>query len=181
MRGLLLNISVETNSPGWQVSQLQQRLLEKWELIGNQFAGSLADVSFPGWLNSTLVRLIIHLLFWVMIALLLILLMWKGQQLVKWYKRKIKSRNNRKIIKNIPEKKQDYSVDYWVIQAQKAEKKGEYQEVCQCLYQAMLQQLDSRNIVPHKSSRTDGEYEEIIVKIPQYQSYQQLLWIHQEL
>ena len=45
----------------------------------------------------------------------------------------------------------------------------------------MLQQLHERKIVPHQSSRTDGEYGKLIAKIPQPQPYQQLLQIHQEL
>ncbi len=175
------DISVETNNLGWQLSQWQQRILERWELMGTKFANNLAEVPFPSWLDSPLVKVITHLLFWVIIAILLIWITWKGQQWVRWYRRRIKSHSRQKTLKNIPERTPDHSVDYWVTKAQQAQQQGHYQQACQCLYQAMLQQLHNKEIIPHQSSRTDGEYEKIIAKMSQPQPYQQLLQIHQEL
>ncbi len=175
------DISVETNNLGWQISQWQQRISERWELMGTQLSDNLADIAFPSWLDSPLVRVISYLVFWGIIAGLLIWITWKGQQWVRWYRRKIKSHRNQRMIKNIPETTPDHSVDYWVMQAQQAQQQGNYQQACQCLYQAMLQQLHERKVVPHQSSRTDGEYGQIIAKMPQPQPYQQLLQIHQEL
>ena len=66
------DISVETNNLGWQLSQWQLRISEKWELMGTGLANNLADTTFPSWLNSPLVKAITHLLFWGMIAVSLI-------------------------------------------------------------------------------------------------------------
>ncbi|MGK7878863.1 MAG: DUF4129 domain-containing protein [Crocosphaera sp.] len=175
------DISVETNNLGWQLSQWQQRISEKWELIGTQLANNLADTPFPSWLDSSLVKVISSLLFWGMIAVLLIWFIWKGQKWVKWYRRRLKYYNRQNMIKNVPETTLDHSVDYWVSQAQQAQQQGNYKQACQCLYQAMLQKLHNQEIIPHQSSRTDGEYEKIIAKMSQPQPYQQLLNIHQEL
>ena len=175
------DISVETNNLGWQISQWQQRLSERWELMGLKLGEHLSDISFPSWLDSPLIKGISHLLFWGLIAWLLIWMSWKGQQWIKWYRRKIKSRNRQSIVQNIPETIQGHPVDHWIIKARQAQQQGNYQQACQFLYQAMLQQLHERKIVPHQSSRTDGEYGKLIAKIPQPQPYQQLLQIHQEL
>ena len=175
------DISVETNNLGWQLSQWQQRISEKWELMGTGLANNLADTTFPSWLNSPLVKAITHLLFWGMIAVSLIWIIWKGQQWVRWYRRNIKSYSDRSTINNIPEITPDRSVDHWVSQAQQAQIQGNYQQACQCLYQAMLQQLHNQKIIPHQSSRTDGEYGKIIAIMSQPQPYQKLLRIHQEL
>lgn len=175
------DISVETNNFGWQISQWQQRISERWELMGSQLGNSLADVAFPSWLDSSLVRHLSYLIFWGMIAVLLIWITWKGQQWVKWYRRKLKSSQRKTIIRNIPDTTDDYSLDDWVNQAQQAQKQGDYHQACQCLYQAMLQQLHNQGIVRHHSSRTDGEYGEIIAQMSQPQPYQQLFQTHQEL
>ncbi len=177
----MADISVETNNFGWQISQWQQRILERWELIWTQLSDNLADMAFPSWLDSPLVRVITYLIFWGTLALFLVWITWKGQQWVKWYRRKRKSTNKPRIITNIPDTTDDYSVDHWVTQAQQAQQQGNYQQACQCLYQAMLQQLHNQGIIPHQSSRTDGEYRQIIAKMSQPQPYQQLLQTHQEL
>ncbi|MDJ0601323.1 MAG: DUF4129 domain-containing protein [Crocosphaera sp.] len=174
-------LSVQTNNLGWQISQWQQRISERWELIGMKLSNNLANIPFPSWLDSPLVKVITHLIFWGVIACLLIWITWKGQQWVKWYKRNIKLNTTPRIIKSVQQSTQNSSLEDWIIQAQQAQQQGNYQQTCQCLYQAMLQQLHERKIVPHQSSRTDGEYRKIIEKIPQSQPYQQLLEIHQEL
>ncbi|MDJ0846497.1 DUF4129 domain-containing protein [Crocosphaera sp.] len=175
------DISVETNNLGWQIAQWQQRLSERWELMGRKLGENLADIPFPSWLDSPLIRVVSHLVFWGVIAGLLIWITWKGQQWVKWYRRKLKSRNHQTTFPNVSERIQASSADYWIIQARKAQQQGNYQQACQFLYQGMLQQLHERKIVPHQSSRTDGEYGKLIAKMPQPQPYQQLLQIHQEL
>ncbi|MGK7953716.1 MAG: DUF4129 domain-containing protein [Crocosphaera sp.] len=175
------DISVETNNFGWQISQWQQNISERWELIGTQLSDNLADVAFPSWLDSPLVRFISYLIFWGTLAVFLVWITWKGQQWIRWYQRQLKSSQTKRIIRNIPDVTDNYSVDYWVTQTQQAQQQGNYHHACQCLYQAMLQQLDNKGIVPHESSRTDGEYGQIIAKMSQPQPYEQLLETHQAL
>jgi hypothetical protein len=45
----------------------------------------------------------------------------------------------------------------------------------------MLQQLNDAGIAPQQPSRTDGEYLQLTQDLPQQQSYQTLLAIHEQL
>lgn len=46
---------------------------------------------------------------------------------------------------------------------------------------AMLQELNDKNIIPHKISRTDGEYRELLRKMPRSQSYFTLISTHENI
>ncbi|NEQ27810.1 MAG: DUF4129 domain-containing protein, partial [Microcoleus sp. SIO2G3] len=75
----------------------------------------------------------------------------------------------------------ELSVAGWLERSQKFQQQGNYQEACLCLYRAMLQRLNDAGIAPHQSSRTDGEYLQLIRQLPQPQPYQTLLMTHQQL
>jgi hypothetical protein len=173
--------SVETTSLGWQLSQWQQRISEQWELIWIKLIKNLLDIPLPSWLNSPLVAVIAKIVFWLLVAWLSIWIVWKIQRLFKLYLRSRKSRINRAIPRTAKTPIREGSVAHWLAQAQQLQQQGNYRGACQCLYQAMLQQLHDKGIVLHQSSRTDGEYWQIIENLTQSQPYQQLLRIHQEL
>jgi hypothetical protein len=173
--------SVETTSLEWQFFQLQQRISEQWELIGIKLMKNIPDIPLPSWLYSPLAGVIAKVVFWLLVAWLLIWLTWKIQRLVKLYLRGMKPKINQAISPTVKTPFQECSVAHWVAQAQQLQQQENYRGACQCLYQAMLQQLHERGIVPQQASRTDGEYWQIIEKSTQPQPYQQLFRVHQEL
>lgn len=171
----------ETTNLGWQLFQIQQRIAERWELMVNKFIENIADTQLPSWFYSSLAGMIAKITFWLLVTWVLIWIAWKFQRLIKLYLHRSKSKMNRAIPRTSKISAQQLTVADWVMQAQQLQQQKNYQGACQCLYQAMLQQLHDRRIVAHQASRTDGEYWQIIRKLTQPQPYQQLLRVHQEI
>ena len=170
--------SVQTTNLGWQLSKLQQRVSEWLELRGKQFSESIGDIPFPSWLNALIITTIIKVIFWLVLAGLLI---WIAFKLQRFLRRFFKQRKKPKKSQPASVEASSLSTAAWIKKAQKLQQQGNYREACQCLYQAMLQQLHDRDIISHQVSRTDGEYWQLIENLKQPQPYQQLLQIHQEL
>ena len=173
--------SFEKNSLGWQVYQLQQRIGEWWELQTIKLSKNILDIPLPSWLNSALVETIAKVIFWVLVAWLLIWITWQIQRWFLLYLPSLKTPVNPAASRTIKTPIQELSVANWLAKAQQLQQQGNYRGACQCLYRAMLQQLHDRGIAPHQSSRTDGEYGQIIEQLSQPQPYQKLLKVHQEL
>lgn len=175
-------MSVQTNSLGWQISLLQQRISEQWELMTSKLAENVPDFPFPSGIDTPLVITTARVLFWLMVAALLIRISLKFQ---RWLKIYLKSRSLKSkqlgIFSSVNSARSRTTIEQWINQAQKWQKQGKYRQACQCLYQAMLQQLHDQGIASHQASRTDGEYRKIIETFSQPQPYQQLIDIHQEL
>ena len=173
--------SFEKNSLGWQLGQLQQRFGEWWELQTSQFSPNRPEASVPSWLNSPILWLIAKAAFWLVLALLL---SWAALQIVRLLNPYFYSLRNQL---SQPDDKaretlvSELSVAEWLERSQKFQQQGNYQEACLCLYKAMLQRLNDAGIAPHQSSRTDGEYLQLIQQLPQPQPYQTLLMTHQQL
>ncbi len=173
--------SFEKNSLGWQLGQLQQRFGEWWELQTSQFSPNQPEASVPSWLNSPILWLIAKAAFWLLLALLL---SWAALQIVRLLSPYFYSLRNQL---SQPDDKaretlvSELSVAEWLERSQKFQQQGNYREACLCLYKAMLQRLNDAGIAPHQSSRTDGEYLQLIQQLPQPQPYQTLLMTHQQL
>ena len=173
--------SFEKNSLGWQLGQLQQRFGEWWELQTSQFSPKRPEASVPSWLNSPILWLVARAAFWLLLALLL---SWAALQIVRLLSPYFYSLRNQL---SQPDDKaretlvSELSVAEWLERSQKFQQQGNYQEACLCLYKAMLQRLNDAGIAPHQSSRTDGEYLQLIQQLPQPQPYQTLLMTHQQL
>ena len=61
-------------------------------------------------------------------------------------------------------------------------RQGNYSEACRCLYIATLQQLHEKKILRHKSSRTDGEYLQLLqLSVTPIQPYETLITTHEQL
>ncbi len=178
---MTLMSAVETTTLGWKLSKLQQKISEQLELIARKFTENAGDLPLPS-LDARIVIVIIKLLFWLIVAGLLI---WITLKILRWVKFYLKS--ERRKFKNplasrtVNSSSPEWSITHWVKQAQKFQQQENYYEACQCLYQAMLQTLHNQGIAPHQASRTDGEYGKLIASLIQPEPYQQLLQIHQEL
>lgn len=171
---------METTTLGWQLSQLQQRISERFELTFNKLTENTPELPLLSGLDFFLVTFIAKVIFWVIVTGLLVWTTWKLLRSLKFYLKRRQPAtkplfriNNPSIQKN--------SLSSWVTQAQKFQHQGDYREAFYCLYQAMLQQLDNSGIIPQQSSRTDGEYWQIIQQLTYPEPYQQLLKIHEEL
>lgn len=170
--------SIQTTNLGWKLSKLQQRVSEWLELRGKKLSESIGELPFPSGLDTDLVTTLIKVIFWLIVAGLLIWITLKLQRFLRHFfkqrKKQAKPQRGRVNTSSV-------STAAWIKQAQKLQQEGNYREACQCLYQAMLQQLHDRDIISHEASRTDGEYWQLIENLNQPQPYQQLLQIHQEL
>jgi hypothetical protein len=75
------NGSFEKDSLGWQLSQLQQRFGEWWELQLSRFSPNPSKASLPSWWNSPMIQMLAKAAFWLILALLLT---WIGLQIWRW-------------------------------------------------------------------------------------------------
>jgi hypothetical protein len=165
----------------WQLYQLTQRWNEWWEFKTQQWANNLPDNDLFSWLDSDLIQLFFRVLFWIVLAFILA---WIGLKVYHWLQRfyytnkdKLTLSSQSYTSEQIPRK----SVNSWLKNAQYFQQKGNYREAIKCLYMAMLQKLNDTGIAPHQSSRTDGEYLDIIRQLPDFSCYQILLINHQKL
>ena len=175
------NGSFEKDSLGWQLSQLQQRFGEWWELQLSQFAPNPSNASLPSWWDSPMIQRLAKAAFWVILGLLLT---WVGLQIWRWlrpYLYSLRQSLNQPTQKVTQTPAQSLSVAGWLQRSQKFQQQGHYREACRSLYMAMLQRLHDNGIAPHESSRTDGEYLKLIQQLPQPKPYRTLLMTHQQL
>ena len=76
----------------------------------------------------------------------------------------------------------DLSVESLISRSQSLYRQGNYSEACRCLYVAMLQKLHEKKILRHKSSRTDGEYLQLLqLSVTPMQPYETLITTHEQL
>ncbi len=173
--------SFEKNNWGWQLSQLQQRFGEWWELQTTRFSPDIPNMSLPSWLKSPLLWLVVKAAFWVLLAFLLC---WVAVQIMRSlspYFYSLRNQLNQSADKATKTSASESSVAGWLQRSQKFQQQGNYREACLCLYMAMLQRLNDTGVAPHQLSRTDGEYLQLIQVLPQPQPYQTLLMTHQKL
>ncbi len=173
--------SFEKNNWGWQLSQLQQRIGEWWELQTSRFSLDIPTMSLPSWLKSPLLWLIAKAAFWVLLAFLLSWAVLQIMRSLSPYFYSLRNRLNQSADKAAKTPISESSVAGWLQRSQKFQQQGNYREACLCLYMAMLQRLNDSGIAPHQPSRTDGEYLQLTQQLPQPQPYQTLLMTHQEL
>lgn len=175
------NGSFEKDSLGWQLSQLQQRFGEWWELQLSQFAPNPSNASLPSWWDSPMIQRLAKAAFWLILGLLLT---WVSLQIWRWLRPYVYSLThslNQPTQKVTQTPAQSLSVAGWLQRSQKFQQQGNYREACRSLYMAMLQRLNDNGIAPHESSRTDGEYLKLIQQLPQPTPYRTLLMTHQQL
>ena len=167
--------SFDKNGLGWQLQQLGQRVGEWTEAQFSRNSPNLPQP--PNWLFPTW---ILEVMFW---AIVLSATLWLGWQIFRllapyWMRSQTQgARQPRKAASN----EEDRSVAGWIRQMQEFQRQGNYREACRALYMAMLQRLNDTKLVPHQSSRTDGEYWQVVQPLPQSQAYQTLIRTHEQL
>lgn len=169
--------SFKQDGLGWRINLIKQRFGEWLEYKLSQFD---SDWDF----ESTLLWQIIKFCLWSIIAILLVWITWQLWLLLRpYWKRwqRVDDRNSTTITP--PSPIVQLSVADWVERSQSARIEGNYRQAIICLYQAMLQLLDERGVIPTQLSLTDQEYRRSLLKnqILPIAPYELLLSIHQRL
>lgn len=170
--------SFDKNSWGWQLGQMRQRVAEWFELKTSR---TRSNLSMPAWWESPILQTLVKIAFWIILALLLIWITLQLWRILRPYLYSLTHSLNQRSHQATTTPITELSVAGWLQRSQKFQQQGNYREACRCLYMAMLQRLNDSGIAPHQSSRTDGEYLQLIQQLPQPQPYQTLLTIHQQL
>ncbi len=168
----------EKNNLGWQLGQLRQRAWEWFELKTSQ---TFSDISLPSWWDWPILQFIAKVVAFSTIALLLTWIIWQLWQLLRPYLYSLRKQLRQPADRVTTTESSELSVAVWLQRSSKFQQQGNYREACRCLYMAMLQRLNDSGIAPHQSSRTDGEYLQLIQQLPQPTPYQTLLVTHQQL
>lgn len=171
----------EKNNLSWQFYLLQKRVQEWWELQTTQAAQEIGKVPLFDWLDSEVVKFLARVVFWSLIALLLFWLVSVITNLVIPYFAKLRRDSSQSFLRVNQTKFNSLDVSAWLRKSLHFEQQGNYREACLCLYRAMLQLLHERGIAPQEESRTDGEYLNLVIYLPQGLSYQTLILTHQRL
>ncbi|NJL56605.1 DUF4129 domain-containing protein [bacterium] len=167
--------SFAENSAGWQIQELQQRFTEwaELQLVNNPPdipTGSLPPL--PGWLAEFLVVLVVGMcgivLSWLVLRAFL-------PDLQRWLSQ------NRPLTQSPVSVPKTPGAAVWLRRSQQWQQQGNYREACRALYMAMLERLHETQQVPHKESRTDGEYRACVQPLPKPKSYQLLINVHEQL
>lgn len=169
----------EKTNWGWQQQQLERQVGEWFELT---FASSAERLSrtvpdwpwLPGLLRGA---------FWVTVALLAILVAWLLYKLVLRLRPYLASlRAQSQSLSPAPAAPAlEQSVAGWLAQVQAFGQQGNYREACRALYRAMLRHLNDRQLIADRPDLTDGEYRQLIQRLPQPESYNLLLTTHEQL
>lgn len=173
--------SFEKDNFGWQLSQLQQRFGEWWELQFSRFAPDAPKASLPSWWDSPMLQMLVKAVFWIIVGLLVAWVGWLIWRLLRPYIYSLTNSLHQSTKKADQTPAQELSVVRWLQRSQKFQQQGNYREACQCLYMAMLQRLNDSGVAPHQPSRTDGEYLKLVQQLPQPRPYRTLLMTHQQL
>lgn len=168
----------EKASFAWQIQQWQQQFREWIELKISQNQINFPKVRLASGLLDLLWPLF-KVLSWLILAVVII---WLGWQLWLIFRPYIYSLDFE--LDKLRDKSTRHSeltvVDWWR-RSQKFYHQGNYAGAARCLYMAMLQKLHDTHLIPHQSSRTDGEYRQLTESLPQHSAYRVLLNTHENL
>ncbi len=179
---LMSDTVFKQNSLGWRSHLLQQRIEEWWEFQLNRLADNAPDI--PGLdLDEQWIRLLVKVLLWSITAAILVWLTWQLWLLFRPYVRTWQKQQQQSRQLSAQQTVRELSIDEWLERSQDFQKQRDYRQAIFCLYQAMLQHLSDRDMIPNSSSRTDREYLKLIQQsqISPLQSYQLLLNTHEQL
>lgn len=172
--------SFKQDGLGWRINLIKQRFSEGLEYQLSQLDAESWDLEF---LKSELLWQIIKFCLWSIIAVLLVWMTWQLWLLLRPYWKRWQRPSDRHSPYNPPVKTPQLSAVDWVERSQSARIEGNYRQAIFCLYQAMLQLLDDRDIIPTQLSLTDQEYQRFLsqIQVSPFPPYELLLSIHQRL
>ncbi|MEO0836806.1 MAG: DUF4129 domain-containing protein [Cyanobacteria bacterium J06642_3] len=168
---------------GWRINLIRQRFGEGLEYRLSQLDSGDWDWGWDlGFLRSKLLWQIIKFCMWSLIAILLVWIIWQLWLVMRPYWKRWQRPNDRYSPVTTSLKPQLSSAD-WVERSQSARIEGDYTQAIFCLYQAMLQLLDERGVIPLQPSLTDLEYQRSLnnICVTPLSPYELLLSTHQRL
>jgi hypothetical protein len=162
-------------------SEYQQKRFFDWlESLFSPFKDILPDIS-PKWNIDQRLLDVLKILFWLALGLFLA---WIALQLWReirpyfytWWNQNIAAIKNGKIAET------QLSSSTWLTRSQDFSRQGNYREACRCLYLSILEHLHEKEILPHKRSRTDAEYLQLLeLSANSMQPYETLITTHERL
>ena len=172
--------SFKQDGLGWRINLIKQRFSEWVEYQASQLDTDSGDWGF---LKSELLWQIIKFCLWSIIALMLVWMTWQLWLLFRPYWKGWQRANDRHFSFSPPVNAPQLSAADWVERSQSARIEGNYRQAIFCLYQAMLQLLDEREIIAKQLSLTDEEYRRSLfqIQVSPFPAYELLLSIHQRL
>lgn len=175
-----MSIDFEKNNWGWQFYILRKQIGEWVEYQLSQFENIIPNVP-RGWRFSQWFLQALTIGFWVIVGLFVLWVIWRlwkefNPYLFNWLN-EVQNPNNTSVKMN-----QNISAVALLSRAQELASQGNYREGCRCLYLALLQFLHEKGSLPHKVSRTDGEYLQILkLSMSPMQPYETLLTTHEQI
>lgn len=171
----------EKTSWDWQLSQLQQQVREWTEYEFSRLQSALPQLP-PGWSISPWLSQLLNLLFWLVVAVFLIWIVWRLWREFHPYVYSWLNRRGNSSAADATIGSNDLSVGLWLARSQEFYRQGNYREACRCLYLAILQRLHDTSLVRHQTSRTDGEYLQLLrSSVTPIQPYETLITTHEQL
>ncbi|MBD2359067.1 DUF4129 domain-containing protein [Tolypothrix sp. FACHB-123] len=173
--------SFEKTSWDWQLSQLRQQVGEWTEYEFSRFRSAIPE--WPKeWSISPWLAKLLNVLFWLVVAGLLVWVIWRlWQEFRPYIYSWLRNRGNN-FATNRTVEADELSVSLLLERSQQLYRQGNYREACRCLYLALLQHLHDRSIIRHQPSRTDGEYLQLLRSIvTPIQPYETLITTHEQL
>ncbi len=173
-------ISLSRQSLGESLEYQQKRLFNWLESLFSPFKDILPDIS-PKWNLDERLLDILKILFWLALGLFLT---WIASQLWRefrpyfytWWGKINRFETDAKTSET------QLSSSTWLTRSQELARQGNYREACRLIYLSTLQYLHEKSILPHKRSRTDGEYLQLLeLSTNSMQSYQTLIDTHEQL
>ncbi len=172
--------SFKQDGLGWRINLIKQRFSEWSEYQASQLDTGSWDWGF---LKSELLWQIIKFCLWSIIAIMLVWMTWQLWLLFRTYWKGWQRASDRYSAYSPPVNTPQLSTVDWVERSQSARIEGNYRQAIFCLYQAMLQLLDERDIIAKQLSLTDEEYRRSLfqIQVSPFSAYELLLSIHQRL
>ena len=165
----------------WKFSLLQQQVGEWLEYQFSRFQKTLPALP-PGWSISPWLSDLLRILFWLGLGLFVVWIGWRLWQEFNPYIYGWLNAINNSSGSRAKADSRETSIALLLNQAQEFHRQHNYTEACRCLYLAMLQQLHEQAITPQQSSRTDGEYLQLLKSsVTLIQPYQTLITTHEQL
>jgi hypothetical protein len=173
-------MSIDTfdkNSLRWQFAQWQQQLQEWWE-------GQKLSFSPPIYLPDSNIPYLwefLNLVFGLFLIALIVWVSWQfWQRFSPLFYRLTQNRSLFLIKSDFSLRKTSVKMD-GLTRSRQLQSQGHYKEACVCLYFALLQVLDEKDMIRDNPSRTDGEYLILLENLTPLSPYQFLLTVHEEL
>jgi hypothetical protein len=180
----------EKTNWNWQISQFQQQVGEWWEYQFYRLGQAIPELP-GGWSISPWVGELLKYLFWLILGLFVAWVIWRlwrefSPYLYSWLSRGGSFRDF-----GVKSPSNELSIAVLLERSQQFYRQGNYREACRYIYLAMLQQLHQQAIsndkpqgvyAPHKPSRTDGEYLQLLRSaVTPIQPYETLITTHEQL